>query len=164
MVEPSSGYIERVNGFEGVLGSCIELSRKLAGIRPPSSRHFYASVLFTSLCSRGVSLAIVAPHSKWAQRRIEHWDYASMAGMARSILEIRLAFFYLCIDECSSEEWVCRWNLFNLHDCQSRIRLFSMQSEARSIAGFEKQANELRERLTSNSFFAGINLSDKKRN
>jgi hypothetical protein len=109
--KPSNHYVERLDALDNALYSCIELSQRLAGIRSPTGRHFFASVLFTSLCTRGVSLAIVAPHSRWARRRIEHWDYSSIAGMARSILEVRIAFFYLCVDECEKDEWDCRWNL-----------------------------------------------------
>lgn len=75
--------------------------------------------------------------------------------MARSILEIRLAFFYLCAEQCPREEWECRWNIFNLHDCTARIRLFEeLPSASPDITGFNAQADELRARLTSNPFFA----------
>jgi len=161
--KPSSHYIERLDALDSALYSCIEVSQKFAGIRSPSGRHFYASVLFTSLCTRGASLAIVAPHSRWAKRRFEHWDYSSIAGMARSILEVRIAFFYLCVEECGKDEWDCRWNIFNLHDCRSRIRLFeSMETDEQDLVPFEKQAEELRKRLLSNSFFTS--LPEKQRN
>lgn len=161
--EPSSQYIERLNALDSALYSCIEVSQSLSGIKSPTGQHFYASVLFTSLCTRGVSLAILAPHSKWAQRRIEHWDHASIAGMARSILEIRIAFFYLCIDNCSKEEWECRWNLFNLHDCRNRMRLFELlETVEQDTAAFEEQTAELRGRLFLNSFFKA--LPEKQRN
>jgi hypothetical protein len=80
-----------------------------------------------------------------------------MAVMVRSILEIRIAFFYLCIEQCSPEEWNCRWNLFNLHDCTSRRRLFEEMSDTeRETAGFDAQAAELRSRLAGNTFFMSL--------
>ena len=159
----SSHYLEVLGALDNALHSCNEVSREFGGMRSPTSRHFYASVLFTALCTRGVSLAIVAPFSKWAKRLIEHWDYSSMAVMVRSMLEIRIAFFYLCIEDCSKEEWNCRWNLFNLHDCCSRIRLFAFMGDRdQNIHGFEGEAKELRERLSSNNFF--MNLPEKQRN
>ncbi|MGD0275080.1 MAG: DUF5677 domain-containing protein [Syntrophales bacterium] len=161
--QPSSQYFERLGALGSAVYSCIEVSHNCEGILSPTSRHFYASVLFTVLCTRGVSLATVAPYSKWAERLIEHWDFSSIAVLTRSILEIRIAFFYLCIEECSIEEWGCRWNLFNLHDCISRIRLFKlMETGTQDIIGFEAAAEELRVRLSSNSFF--MNLTEKKRN
>lgn len=159
---PSKEYRERITGLDNVVRNCISVSRKFAGIPSPTGAHFYASVLFTMLCTRGVSLAILAPYSPWSKKRIEHWDYASIAGMTRSILEVRLAFFYLCAEQCSQEEWECRWNIFNLHDCTARIRLFEeLASESADTDGFAAQAKELRDRLHLNTFF--MNLPEKER-
>lgn len=154
--------MERLNALDSTIHTCIEVSQRFSGIPAPTGRHFYASVLFTSLCTRGVSLAIIAPHSSWAQRLVEHWDYASIAGITRSMLEVRLAFFYLCAENCSLDEWECRWDLFNLHDCKSRIKLFeAIGTGVEDISGLENQADELRLRLSKNQFF--INLPEKQR-
>jgi len=111
-----------------------------------------------------VSLAILTPYSPWAKRKLEHWDYASIAGMTRSVLEIRLAFFYLCAEECSREEWECRWNIFNLHDCTARIRLFEeLPSQSPDIISFSAQADEVRARLTANPFFTTLPEKERKK-
>jgi len=125
--EPSADYLKRVDVLDNVVRECMHVSRGYAGIPSPSSRHFYASVLFTTLISRGLSLAILAPFSPWSSKLIEHWDYASASVIARTMLEIRLCFYYVCVDSCSSVEWECRWNILNLHDCTARIRLFENQ-------------------------------------
>jgi hypothetical protein len=162
--KPSKEYQERVAALDNVVRHCIAVSQKFAGIRSPTLAHFYASVLFTSLCTRSVSLAILTPHSPWAKTKLEHWDYASIAGMTRSILEIRLAFYYLSAEKCSREEWECRWNIFNLHDCTARIRLFEeMPGESPDIASFNTQADELRARLTANSFFTTLPDKDRRK-
>lgn len=162
--EPSSEYKERIAALDNVVRHCITVSQKCAGINSPTGAHFYASVLFTSLCTRAVSLATLAPYSPWSQKLIEHWDYASIAGMVRSILEIRLAFFYLCVEQCEADEWQCRWNLFNLHDCMSRKSLFEhMQNSAEQGMEFENQVNELRNQLQENSFFVNIPLKQRNK-
>ncbi len=148
--------------LDGVVRDCINVSRKYAGIASPTGKHFYASVLFTSLISRGVSLAILAPHSLWANKMIEHWDYASAAVIVRTMIELRAAFHYLCVDECSEDEWQCRWNLLNLHDCISRNRLLkSRAGGSEQGQQFELQAEELRNRLKSNAHF--VQLSHQKK-
>lgn len=151
----SPNYKKSLDLLDNVVRDCIMVSNQYGGIPAPTSQHFYASVLFTALISRGVSLAILAPRSPWSKKLIEHWDYASVASLARTMMELRAAFHYLCVDKCSREEWECRWNLLNLHDCTSRIRLFSEspRSESRQLEGFRAQAEELRERLKSNAFF-----------
>ncbi len=162
--KPSKEYRERIAALDNVVRHCIAVSQECAGIKSPTGAHFYASVLFTSLCTRGVSLAILAPYSPWSKKKLEHWDCASIAGMTRSLLEIRLAFFYLCTEECPREEWECRWNIFNLHDCTSRIRLFEeMSSGSPDIPGFNAQADELRERLNKNSHFGSLPGKDRKK-
>lgn len=150
-------YDGRVATLDNIVCDCIAVSNASAGIPAPSGAHYYASVLFTSLCARAVSLAILTPRSPWAKTKVEHWDFASIAGIVRSILEVRLAFFYLCAEKCSAEEWECRWNLFNLHDCTSRIHLFQeMPGAEQDLNGFKEQAEELRARLTGNAFFNGL--------
>jgi hypothetical protein len=160
--ELSADYAESLNVLDGVVRDCITVSRKYAGISSPTGKHFYASVLFTSLISRGVSLAILAPHSPWANKMIEHWDYASAAVIVRTMIELRSAFHYLCVDECSEDEWQCRWNLLNLHDCISRNRLLKSRSGGSEQGQqFELQAEELRNRLKSNAHF--VQLSHQKK-
>ena len=116
-VGPSGQYSERIRALDNLVRECCSVSQNCAGIPSPTSSHFWAATLFTSLCTRAVSLISLVPHSPWSLKLIEHWDYGSVASLTRSLLEIRLAFFYLGIEECSQEEWYCRWNIFNVHDC-----------------------------------------------
>lgn len=161
--EPSDHYKERVATLDNVVRDCISLSQACAGIRSLTGSHFFASVLFTLLCTRAVSIAVLAPYSPWSKKLIEHWDYASIASLTRSLLEIRLAFFYLCTESCTDDEWRCRWNVFNIHDCQTRLRLFSeLPDPPEDVSGFQVQLNELRDRLTSNAFFAAISANQQK--
>jgi hypothetical protein len=155
--ELSVDYAESLNVLDNVVRDCVGVSRQYAGISSPTPKHFYASVLFTSLISRGISLSILAPHSPWADKLIEHWDYASAAVITRTMIELRTAFHYLCIDDCSEEEWQCRWALLNLHDRLSRKRLLESYSGASDDGPkFEAQAEELRDCLRSNEHFMSL--------
>jgi hypothetical protein len=57
-----------------------------------TQKHFHASVLFTAMLSRSLSLLMLAPHSPWAHKMIEHWDYASAAVILRTMMELRAAY------------------------------------------------------------------------
>ncbi len=152
--EPSEKYLKRIEMLDNVVRDCIAVSREYAGIASPTPKHFYASVLFTSLISRAVSLTILAPHTPWAKKLIEHWDYASASIIVRTMIEIRAAFHYLCVDVCSEAEWNCRWNLLNLHGCISRRRLLeSKEGDEEQVRELEGQADELRDRLRTNAHF-----------
>jgi len=161
--EPSDHYTERLNALDNIVRECMHVSHRYGGIPAPTSQHFYASVLFTTLVTKGVSLLSLAPHSTWAAKQIEHWDYATAAVIARTMLEARLAFYYLCTDSCSTEEWQCRWNIFNLHDCTARIRLFDALGKQDQVDGFREQAKELHERLKTNEFFNSLPSGQQKK-
>ena len=152
---PSAEYQRALFVLDNVVRECITVSRQYGGLRAETQKHFYASVLFTAMLSRSVSLLMLAPHSPWAHKMIEHWDYASAAVILRTMMELRAAFHYLCVDVCADEEWDCRWNLLNLHDCNSRIRLLEAResSEHEEIASLQAQAEEIRNRLRSNGHF-----------
>lgn len=85
-----------------------------------------------------------------------------MTGIVRSMLELRLALFYIAIEPMTRDEWECRWNVFNLHDCRSRIKLFeaaaTMRDEPPSseIAQMEQIIPDLQARLQGNPVFQGL--------
>src|SRR3954462_9414419 len=149
--EPSPDYLESLNLFDSVVRECVTVSKEYAGIPATTQKHFYASVLFTSLIARAVSLVILAPHSSWADKMIEHWDYAAAAIITRTMMELRASFHYLCVDPCTDDEWQCRWTLLNLHDCIARKRL--MEAKNLELTGFDEQAEMFRERLRTNAYF-----------
>jgi hypothetical protein len=161
--EPSAQYRELVKALENVVWDCVSVSQACAGISSPSGAHYYASILFTSLCSRAVSLLMLVPYSPTAEKAIEHWDYSSTACIVRSILEVRLAFFYLCVENCTKDEWDCRWNVFNLHDCSNRLRVFeNLPGGSVDVSGFKIQIEDIKNALAVNSFFQSLPQSLRK--
>jgi hypothetical protein len=90
--KPSENYLASLDMLDNVVRECIFISREHGGIASPTGRHFYASVLFTLMVTRCVSLLTLAPHTPWATKRIEHWDYSSMTGIARTMIELRIAY------------------------------------------------------------------------
>ena len=161
--EASAEYLERLDALDNVVCECMHVSRRHHGIASPTGAHYYASVLFVATITRAVSLLNLAPYSIWAAKRIEHWDYASMTGIVRTMIELRSAFHYLCVDPCSSEEWNCRWNLFNLHDCVSRIRMFDARGESDEVSALSTEADALRARIRTNSFFQSLDPKRHKK-
>jgi hypothetical protein len=159
---PSESYLNSLGMLDSVTRDCINVSQGFAGISSPTGKNFYASVLFTAMITKSITLLNIAPLSDWSKKYIEHWDYGSMSNITRSLMETRCAFHYLCTENCTETEWNCRWNLLNLHDCISRKRLFEAQEDARDqVIGFDKQAEELRERLRNNIYFLGLKEQKK---
>lgn len=161
--KPSENYVTCLAMLDSEVRESMTVSHAYGGIPSRSAKHYYASVLFTTLVSRAVSLVNLAPHSEWSNKIIEHWDYASAAGVTRTMLEIRLAFYYLCIDPCDDAEWKCRWGLFNIHDCISRRKLFDAMEDLEQVDAFDKHAERLRDDLRANSYFQSLPAGEQRK-
>lgn len=114
--------------FQKALEQCISTSRRLAGISSPTKAQFFASLLFTKLCTSAVSISKLSPNPEQIGSDI-HWDYSSVFTLTRSFVECYLVFFYLCIEDCPKDEWDARWHLMNLHDHFSRLKMFGTPSD-----------------------------------
>lgn len=159
-------YDEHIINLQAVVRLCQITSRQYGGIISKTSQHAHASVLFTTLCVKGQSLLNVLPRVVGHKNHHDHWDFPSIASITRSIMEARLAFYYLCIESISREEWECRWNIMNLHDCSRRISLFEgIDPEGEDYKFFIKTKKELQERLNKNNFFQNLikDLPEKKK-
>src|SRR5271156_451970 len=86
-------------------------------------RRFWGSVLFTRLCTISVSILWLSPRSK-VNPAGKHWDFGSIASMARNLFECALQFYYLGVEPVSDEEWYARLKVMQLHDCLERSRMF----------------------------------------
>src|SRR4051794_8216539 len=58
---PTDHYKHRLDVLDNVVRECMHVSYGYGGIPAPPPRHFYASVLFTCLVTKGVSLLSLAP-------------------------------------------------------------------------------------------------------
>lgn len=155
-------YEEALANYDSLVSKCTNVSTSCAGIPSPTSQHYYASLLFTKLCTTSVSLLHLVPHNRLTINLIDHWDYSSIASLTRNLVDCYLAFFYLCIDAVDEKEWDCRWNLFNLHDCLARKKLFEGINDTNEAIKFEDQAKELNKRLLSNPHFLSLSLKKQK--
>lgn len=114
-------------------------------------------MLFTRFCTTGVSLLTVCPRSRFAGRLIEHFDFSAVASLTRNLIECYLAFFYLCIEDIVEDEWLARLHLLQLNDCKSRQWLFrQLDPQDPHLTAFDVQANELRDKLRNNPYFAAL--------
>lgn len=160
---PTEAYTNALQRLDGVVRRAMALSHRCGGLPPASNRHFYASVLFTTVVVRSISLLQIAPLSSWAQKVIEHWDYASASVIARTLLEIRLCFYYLCVDQCSDEEWECRWQNMNIHDCAHRIKIFEAMGVTEQVVAHQQTMVDLAARIRSNSHFQSLDRGKQKK-
>lgn len=121
--------------------------------RDAGARRFWASVLFTRLCTISVSILWLSPRSR-VNLDGKHWDFGSVASMARNLFECALQFYYLGAEPVSDDEWYARLKVMQLHDCLERSRMFrAFNPDDPQLAGFEQQAAELKGLLQNNVYF-----------
>jgi Family of unknown function (DUF5677) len=154
-------YSSSLDEFTVALEMAIATSHATTSLQA-GARRFWASILFTRLCTSSISILSLCPASKLNQNGF-HWDFGAVASLSRNIFECALNFFYLGMDTITDEEWMARLKVMQLHDCMSRFCMFrDFDPNDEQLKAFEEQANELRSILQTNTFF--INLPEPQRN
>ncbi len=145
-------YKSALDKFDTSLCEAIAVSQASAG-RVPAVNVSYATYVFTQMCGASISLIRATPLTRWVRAEFDDWRFGAVAGHIRSLVDGFLLFNYL-IDPAKSElELKARVNVMHLNDCSRRIELHTNLGFTDDLEGFEKQREELRERLTSNEHF-----------
>ncbi|MBO2611899.1 hypothetical protein [Shewanella algae] len=79
--KPSDDYMRVVDMLDNVVRECMYVSRSYSGIASPSAKHYYSSVLFTALVTKGVTLAQIMPFTPWVDKK-------SSTGITLLLLEL----------------------------------------------------------------------------
>lgn len=154
-IDVNRSYDTSLQSFTDALGQALITSEQLSG-HPVSSRLMWASVLFTRLCTTGISILWLCPRSHVNPDGV-HWDFSSIATLTRDLLECQLMFYYVAIEPVGEDEWRARLRVMQLHDCMDRLRMFrDFNPLDEKLPRIEQQANELRAQLSNNAYFAGL--------
>jgi hypothetical protein len=160
--ETTEMYLEALNKFDATVCEAIAVSQATA--RRMSSPHVgYGTHVFTRICVIAIALIRAVPKSRWVQSDFDHWDFGSVAGHCRSILEGQLLFSYIIKAPVSPEEWSARLNVMHLNDCTRRMTILEDVIGAEQRSGFAAQQTELRERLARNNWFLALDAKLQKR-
>src|SRR6267154_1549829 len=81
----------------------ITLSHKTGGQPANFPRQYWASVLFTRLCSAARSVLHLCPGSP-VNTAGAHWDFSSLAPLVRSLVQTGLMLFYLGTEVVGEDE------------------------------------------------------------
>jgi hypothetical protein len=152
-----AGYATALEAYDAAVCGAVAVSQAIAG-RMVAPHVGYAAKVFTRICGHGIALIRATPRSRWVKSDSEFWDFISIAGHCRALLEGQLLLWYVIRPPESPEEWSARLNVMHLNDCCQRIKVLSY-IESADVAGLSAQAKELRERLQQNRWF--LKLSPK---
>lgn len=148
-------YKGLLDKFDAALCEAIAVSQASSG-RLPKANVGYASYVFTQLCGAGVSMIRAAPLTRWVRSDFDDWRFGAVAGHARSLVDGFLLFNYLIEPAKSESDLKTRINVMHLNDCTRRIELHTNLGFTEDLEGFEKQREELRERLKGNDYFKAL--------
>jgi hypothetical protein len=132
------------------------ISHRTAGRPADSSRQYWASVLFTRLCSISTSILHLCPGTA-ANKDGMHWDFCSVAPLVRNAVRACISMFYLGTEAIGDDESRARVLVMQLWDCTERLHLFhNPGTRAEEIHSFEREADRMRNDLASNPYFTGL--------
>lgn len=155
-------YNNVLEKFDTIVSAMSALSQGSARIPSATSRHYWASVLYTRLTGCGISILQLLPRNRLSSLSIEIWDFSAIASLSRNLCECCITYFYLGIDDVDETEWDCRLNVFNIHDCLRRQKMFKLlNAPQEALDGFKNQSSAICNRLMENSFF--LSLPEKTR-
>lgn len=154
-------YKKELDTITELLGVAINVSDSSGGIKT-TTRCIRATQLYTRLVAATYSFVRLLPGNKITSDRNPFWDWGSVAVLARQVVEIYHAFYYLGVDEISKEEVDFRIGLMHLCRNAELLRLYQdWGAEKSELASFEKGLPLDRDLLQKNPFF--LTLPEKLR-
>jgi hypothetical protein len=140
----------------------ISLSQRIARHPPGSPRQYWASVLFTRLCSAAKSILHACPGSP-ANSDETHWDFSSLAPLIRILVQNGLLLFYLGTEVVGDDESRARVLIMELQDCKERLRLFqNLRASLEKSRCFVEGADNIRAELSANPYFSRLPVRQRK--
>lgn len=164
----STSYKNAVSEFRSVLKAVDGVSASNKGLLTTTGQQTYGNYAFTLMCARAHSFSRLIPGlDKSNSTRGAEWDYMALAMLARAIMDLRFAFYYIAVDPCTKDEWEARWGLFNLHDCLSRIsigeKMEGFGCEQPNLKHLRDVKEELQKTLATNCYFSSSTFTDNQR-
>jgi len=161
--ESTEGFVSRsdYNNYRFKLAKIIKvavtLSYHISGTKSEDGRQYWSSILFTKLVVSSITLKNVCP----IINKKAHWDFSSVAGIARSNAELWLFFVWLCVDTADDKEWYYRIRVFWLMDNRARFRLMEETGADPKEDEFLKRQMEIKLELDKSEIFNS--LTDKRK-
>lgn len=155
-------YSAALRRFDDAICEALAVGQAQAG-RIAKPYIGYATHVFAKMCAHGTAMIRAAPLSRWVRSDFENWDFCTVAGHARAIIEGHLLYSYLIEEPRSEEEAQVRIDVMHINDCTRRIKLHSdLGDPLTHISSFNTQLHELQSRLDCNEYFQSLPQSTQK--
>lgn len=166
--DPSTGsreaYDKELCAFEEVVDALMAVSAAQGGI-VTSARYLQATKIYTRLTITGITFLRLLPGNPITRDILpEHWDWPSVASIARNIVEAYLLFHYVGLEAISDEEVDFRRQLLRYHHNCEKYRLYKAWSAGPEVlVDFETRLPAARAELEAHPVFARLTNAQQRR-
>ncbi len=155
-------YSKKVIDFRLELDKFILISKLIAN-KDIGVRNYWMSILMVRYLNIAIAINRLLPQENKEPSSNHSWDFGSIGILTRSFIEAFHSFFYLGIDEIDDDEWNLRINVFNLHDCTRREKLFRLIGDINTEEKFKKIKHEILDEIKSNKKYLLLNTVLQKK-
>jgi len=155
-------YEEEIEKYDLLLKAAISVSRASGGIET-STRYIRSTQIFTRMMVMAYTFFRLLPGNPMTHDYNEHWDWPSVASVARNFLEAYLHFFYIGVDDVSENEVDFRLKAMWFHLNSEKYRLYKGGSSEIDLSEFEKNLPAEKKRLQQHPFFKKLNKDHRRR-
>lgn len=155
-------YEEELRTYGQLLRAAITVSQAAGGIKT-ETRYIRATQIFTRMLVIAYTFFRLLPGNSITRDKKEHWDWPSVAALARNFLESYLHFFYVGVDDVSKDEVDFRLKAMWFHLNYEKYRLYKSGSTKIDLAEFEKNLPIEKKQIQKHPFFQQLNKEQQRR-
>ncbi|MBA7590714.1 hypothetical protein ES708_32844 [subsurface metagenome] len=129
-------YEEELRLYDKLLGVGIAVSHAAGGIKT-STRYIRSTQIFTRILVTAYTFFRLLPGNPITRDDEEHWDWPTIASVARNLIEAYLHFFYVGVENVSEEEVDFRLKAMWFHLNSEKYQLYKSGSNDIDLTEFE---------------------------
>jgi hypothetical protein len=157
-----SDYDEELHTYGQLLGAAISVSQAAGGIKA-ETRYIRATQIFTRMVVIAYTFFRLLPVNPITCDKKEHWDWPSVAALARNFLEAYLNFFYIGVEDVTKDEIAFRMKAMWFHLNSEKYRIYKNGPTKLDLAEFEKNLPIEKRQIQEHTFFQQLNKEQQQR-
>ena len=157
-----SDYDEELRMYGQLLEAAVFVSQAAGGIET-ETRYIRATQLFTRWLLLHILSLRLLPGNPITCDKKEHWDWPSVAGLARNFIEAYLHFFYIGVEDVAKDEVDFRIKAMRFHSNSEKYRIFKSGLTNPDLSEFEKNLPVEKTQLREHPFFQQLDKEQQRR-
>lgn len=157
-----SDYDEELRMYGQLLEAAISVSQAAGGIET-ETRCIRATQIFTRMLIIAYTFFRLLPGNPITCDKKEHWDWPSVAALARNFLEAYLHFFYIGVEDVSKDEIDFRLRAMWFHLNSEKYRIYKSGPRRIDLTEFERSLPIEKKQLREHPFFQQLNKEQQQR-